>query len=193
MTAATAPSAEATEAPSAPIKGVEDLLKNVTVQIDGVTYVASDIKKMRWAQKLYLETIFMEAGLEDPRRLIVRDTAWEQNVKQLLLALYRSGRTFDFVAGALVRTGEKWTEQDARVLALRLADLDDEEMTARLQQLIAVFIAGFFMRGLSSLGTSPSASTRTTAPSEPSPNAAPTSLADGAPSSADSLATTATG
>jgi hypothetical protein len=182
----------ATEAPAAQ-SGIDDLLARARVTIDGVTYVAADRDTMSFEHTIYLETIVLEAGLEDPSRHMTRGASVPQNAKHLLLALYRSGRTFDFLAGSLVKEGQPWSEADAKVTALRLAALTDAPTKRAMQELIAVLVASFFMVGLNSFGTSPSASPPTTAPAEPDPSAAPFDLGTMATSSDASPATMPTG
>lgn len=179
----------AADAPSA----VEDLLASTSVDIGGVPYIAAERTAMSFAHRIYLEQIVLEAGLEEPARFMRRDAPLAANAKQLLLALYRSGRTFDFLAGALVPEGKPWTEAEAKVTALRLAQLTDPVTTRALQDLLAVLVAGFFMAGLNSFGTSPNASALTMEPSEPEASAARSNSADTAASSADSPAMTLTG
>jgi hypothetical protein len=185
---------ESTAAPADAMQMIDDLLAGVRVTIEGVTYVPFDRNHLPFNQKIYLQRIALEAGLEDPARLMIRGASIEQNAKQLLLALYRSGRTFDYLAGALVPEGEKWNEQKATVLALRLVDLEDAATQDMLQQLIAVLVAAFFGVGRSSFVTSPSASPKTTAvEAAHDVSAAPSSSAKTAASSADSLPMTPPG
>jgi hypothetical protein len=191
--AAAAADAPAPSAQTAAQRGVDDLLASARVTIDGVTYVAAERDTLSFEHTIYLESIVLEAGLEDPSRIMRRGASVPQNAKHLLLALYRSGRTFDFLAGALVREGQPWSVADAKVTALRLAVLTDGETKRALQNLIAVLVASFFMVGLNSFGTSPSASPPTTAPVEPDLSAAPFGSANTATSSADSPAMIPTG
>ena len=176
-----------------PPSDVADALRDTRIVIDGVNYVSVDADALTFAHTLYLESVVAEAGLEDPAQFMTRDASARVNAKQLLLALYRSGRTFDFLAGALVQEGDAWSEQSAKVTALRLAATTDAAAKKALQQIIAVLVLGFFTAGLSSLGISPSASADRTAPSEPGLSAAPTSSAGSEASSADSPTTTPIG
>ncbi len=172
---------------------VADALTSARIVLDGVTYVSVDVTQMTFAHTLYLESVIAEAGLDDPAQYMTKDATTRMNAKQLLLALYRSGRTFDFLGGTLVPEGEAWSEASAKVTALRMAGTTDTDAKAQLQQIIAVLVLGFFTAGLSSLGISPMYSARMTVPSEPNQNTGLSGSDDSVASSADSPTTTQSG
>lgn len=167
-----------------------EALAGVCVTIDGVRYVPIDMAAVTFDNTIYLENIIVEAGLDEPGRLMTREAEAKQNAKALLRALYRSKRVTDFLAGLFVPDGEPWTEAGAIVAARRFGASTDPAVKTVLQGVLAAALMGFFSAGLTSLGISPSASTKTMAPSESGPNAAHTGSATTEASSGDSRATT---
>jgi len=175
------------------------VLRDARLDIDGVAFQGVDMDTMTFAHHVYLEEVMAGAGLDDPAQFMSRDAVPRANAKALMLALYRSDRTFDWLAGVLVEVGQQWTKQSAVANAQRFARATSKASITALQQLVAESLVGFFVAGLGSFGISPSsipspAAAESPTSSDPSTSsaAAPSDAEHGTPSSADSPATTTT-
>lgn len=169
-------------------------LKGTRIMLSGIPYRIIDFDHVSLANQIYLEMVVGDAGLESPGEIMVQDVSLQRNAKLLLMRLYHSGQTFRFLAGIFLPVGEsEWTEEIAKVTALRLATNKDPEVKATVQRIIAILLLGFFTAGLSALGISPNASGLTTEPAADAPNEAPSSSGPTAASSGDSEAMTPTG
>lgn len=174
-------------------------LRDARVDIDGITFAGVDVDGMTFEHHIYLEELLVSAGLHDPGALMSREALPQANAKSLVLALYRSDRTFDWLAGVLVEEGKPWSKSAAAANAQRFARATSKSSIKAMQGLVAESLIGFFVAGLASFGTSPSSIPDPATPEEASGSDQPTSSSavssdsgNGLPSSADSPSTTGT-
>lgn len=168
-------------------------LRDARVDIDGTTFVGVDLDGLTFEHHIYLEEVLVTTGLHDPAALMSREALPKANAKSLVLALYRSDRTFDWLAGVMVEDGKPWSKSAAAANAQRFARATSKDSIKALQTLVAESLVGFFVAGLASFGTSPSSIPDPATPEEASGSDQPTSSSaassdsgNGPPSSADS-------